>query len=131
MCIRDRKRIDVSFNTNNARIEVVGDKVALKQVFINLIQNAIEATGDGGKIIVTTEDLGEKVQVKVWNAGPTIPVEIREKIFLPFFTTKTQGTGLGLAICKKIVEDRHKGRIWVEDVEDGALFVFELPKKPG
>lgn len=125
------KRIDVSFNTNNARIEVVGDKVALKQVFINLIQNAIEATGDNGKIIVTTEDLGEKVRVKVWNAGPTIPLEIREKIFLPFFTTKTQGTGLGLAICKKIVEDRHKGRIWVEDVEKGALFVFELPKKPG
>ena len=55
-----------------------------------------------------------------------------EKIFTPFFTTKTHGTGLGLPICKKIVEDEHNGRLWVESsAEKGTSFIFEIPVEKG
>lgn len=70
-------------------------------------------------------------RVSVWNSGPPIPEELKEKIFSPFFTTKTQGTGLGLPICRKIVEDEHGGKIWVENTEGGVMFIFEIPKTPG
>jgi signal transduction histidine kinase len=52
-------------------------------------------------------------------------------MFTPFFTTKTHGTGLGLAICKKIIEEEHSGKIWVETTEKGNAFIFELPLKNG
>jgi len=123
--------IDFYFETDNEDLRVKVDRSRIKQVLINLVQNAMEATGENGKIKIKSEDVYDSARVSVWNSGSPIPEELKEKIFSPFFTTKTQGTGLGLSICRKIIEDEHEGKIWVENTEKGVTFIFEIPKTPG
>jgi len=125
----NKKNIKFQFDTRRENITVFADRIRIKQVLINLIQNAIDATSENGNIRIKTEDMFERVRVSVWNSGSSIPKHIQDKIFQPFFTTKIQGTGLGLSICKKIVEDEHNGSIWVESDEEGTSFIFEIPKK--
>ncbi len=94
----------------------LGDGQKLRQVFANVLQNALEAFGaraDGGRVEVSLHAEGERVVVEVSDTGAGIRPEDREKIFLPFFTTKPSGTGLGMSIVKKIV-DLHAGDITVE-----------------
>jgi signal transduction histidine kinase len=116
---------------------VEGDPEQLKQVLINLVQNAIQALGTApGTIRVRTRgpdrfaDLragGEFVEIDVADDGPGIPPEQQPNIFVPFFTTKQKGTGLGLAICQRIVKN-HGGSISVQSrVGDGSTFVVRLP----
>lgn len=109
---------------------VSGDAFRLSEVFANLIQNALQATPPDGQVEV---QIGPSawggVRVAVRNTGSGIPAELRERIFQPFFTTKSKGTGLGLAIARQIV-DAHRGRI--EVTSDGAsetTFVVELPAR--
>jgi len=106
------------------------DRSRIKQVVINLIQNAIEACDVSGFIEVEVGIEGNSAFFKVWNDGEPIPKDTIDKIFMPFFTTKTYGTGLGLPICKKIVEDEHGGRILVESNEDGTTFTVIIPVNP-
>jgi two-component system sensor histidine kinase AtoS len=104
---------------------VNGDPVLLNQVFTNLIQNALEASRDGEVAVRVLMDDGT-VQVTVTNEVP-IPLELQERIFQPFFTTKPRGTGLGLAIARQVVEAHH-GAIRVEsDGRTATSFVVELP----
>jgi len=103
----------------------------LNQVFMNLLQNAIEAVPTGaGTIEVRTRIEGDDGVIEVLDNGPGVPEELRGRIFDPFFTTKEVGggTGLGLSLSYRVVE-RHAGRIEVEDVPDGpgALFRVVLP----
>jgi len=116
---------------------VEGDPEQLKQVLINLVQNAIQALGNApGTIRVRTRgperfaDLrasGEFVEIDVTDDGPGIPPEQQPNIFVPFFTTKQKGTGLGLAICQRLVKS-HGGSISVQSkVGDGSTFVVRLP----
>ncbi len=111
--------------------EIEVDRNRIKRVLINLIQNAIEATQQNGKIIIKTQRDNDKVIVSIFNTGEPISEDVMRGIFIPFYTTKTYGTGLGLPICKKIIEDEHGGRIWVEPKPDGTQFSFELPIKRG
>lgn len=111
--------------------EIEADRNRIKRVLINLIQNAIEATQQNGKIIIKTQRDNDKVIVSIFNTGEPISEDVMRGIFIPFYTTKTYGTGLGLPICKKIIEDEHGGRIWVEPKPDGTQFSFELPIKRG
>ncbi|MBI5167678.1 MAG: PAS domain S-box protein [candidate division NC10 bacterium] len=103
--------------------KITCDRNQLQQVFVNLIQNAIQAIENHGRIeIFTTKSPeGDGVIVGVKDNGKGIPAEALSKVFEPFYTTKEKGTGLGLSICYGIVE-RHKGKIWVESLcqgEDG------------
>jgi len=125
----NRKNIKFQLDTRRENITVFADRIRIKQVLINLLQNAIDATPENGNIKIKTEDMFERVRVSVWNSGSSIPKHMQDKIFQPFFTTKIQGTGLGLPICKKIIEDEHEGSIWVESDEEGTSFIFEIPKK--
>ena len=126
------KKVDFSMISAKDEVEIFADRSRIKQVLINLIQNALDAVPEGGKIRVTVEDLEDRVRVEVWNNGDPIPPDIKEKIFTPFFTTKVHGTGLGLPISKKIIEDEHNGKIWVESSEErGTAFIFEIPKEKG
>lgn len=109
--------------------QVVADRNRIKRVLINLVQNAIEATPQNGKIVVKTQHDNDKIIVSVFNTGEPISEDVMRRIFIPFYTTKTYGTGLGLPICKKIIEDEHGGRIWAEPKPDGTQFSFELPVK--
>ncbi len=101
----------------------------LQQVFFSLLNNAIEAIGENGKITLETIDLRNKIVIKVSDTGPGIPPDHLRKIFTPFFTTKSEqgGTGLGLFISKKIIEE-NGGEIHVtSDQGKGTTFTITLP----
>jgi PAS domain S-box-containing protein len=107
---------------------VWGDAFRLSEVFANLIRNAFEATPADGVVEIRIEpgDPG-RVRVSIRNTGVGIPLPIRERIFQPFFTTKSRGTGLGLAIARQIV-DGHRGTISVtSDGVSEVTFVVDLP----
>lgn len=111
--------------------EIKCDPEQLKEVFVNLVENACQAMGRGGQITITedvAETEGEKTCViHVRDNGPGMSEKIVEKIFNPFFTTKDEGTGLGLSIVERIIEN-HNGKIRVESREgEGACFVITLP----
>jgi signal transduction histidine kinase/ligand-binding sensor domain-containing protein len=102
----------------------------LGQVFLNLLQNAVDAVGDEGTIRVRTYCAGDEICVEVADTGPGIAASVRDRIFEPFVTTKDvgKGTGLGLAICRQIVVEHHAGSITVEAPPlGGAAFVVRLP----
>jgi two-component system nitrogen regulation sensor histidine kinase NtrY len=105
------------------------DSDQMKRVLINLVDNAIEATGKQGTVTISTEfDRGQgRVRLGVADDGPGIDPADRDKLFVPHFSTKKRGSGLGLAIVSRIVQD-HYGAIRVEDnTPKGARFVVELP----
>ncbi len=105
------------------------DEEKIKQLLLNLLRNAREAAGSQGKVITgyRANPLTNELKIFVRDFGPGVPEEVRDKIFNPFFTTKTRGTGLGLAIAKKIAE-MHRGRIEYTSPEDGgSLFTVTLP----
>jgi signal transduction histidine kinase len=107
---------------------VWGDAFRLSEVFTNLIQNALEATPGSGVVDVRIEPDGdERVRVSVRNTGAGIPAELRERIFQPFFTTKSRGTGLGLAIARQIVDAHHGSLAVTSDGVSEATFVVDLP----
>lgn len=110
---------------------VYADHKQMQQVFLNIILNAFQAMPGGGTLTIKTDRVflfgQEFVRIDVANSGPTIPPQILEKIFTPFFTTKAQGTGLGLPICCKLIQ-MHNGEIKViSDAEHGTVFTVELP----
>lgn len=105
------------------------DKEQLKQVFLNLSKNAIEAMSKGGTLTIreTIEpDRPAYLAITVQDTGPGIPEDVMERIFDPFFTTKPNGTGLGLSICQKIVHDMG-GQLEVANSQSGASFIVWLP----
>jgi len=108
--------------------KVVADRELLKQVFINLCKNGIEAMVEGGTLtIIERVDYREKkVLVEIQDAGPGIPAFLIDKIFDPFFTTKDNGTGLGLSVCQRIIHDIG-GNIRVSSKGYGTTFTVSLP----
>lgn len=108
------------------------DPTQVKQLFLNLLLNAVEAMTPGGQLsvaIVRLQRQGQSwIQVAVTDTGSGIPDAIRSKIFEPFFTTKPRGSGLGLAICHSIA-DAHKGTITVEKASEGSgtTILVEFP----
>ncbi len=89
---------------------VMADAELLKIVCLNLLVNAAHAMQGQGVIVVSVTAQGGSCQITVQDSGPGIPPEVREKVFVPFFTTKSRGTGLGLATAKRIIE-AHSGTI--------------------
>ena len=109
--------------------EVEVDPDQMKMVFVNLINNAIDALDGRGRLDVTSryDKSRNTVVVEFADDGPGIPAEVKEKLFIPYFSTKKKGTGLGLAIVHRIVSD-HNGTISVADNHpQGARFTIELP----
>ncbi len=104
------------------------DEGAMKEVFFNLIHNAIQAMPAGGKISIDAHYLhnNHAIQVTIADTGPGIPQESSQKIFEPFYTTKQTGTGLGLSIVKKKLEDMD-ATINVESNGNGASFIINFP----
>jgi signal transduction histidine kinase len=107
---------------------VRGDADRLMQVWLNLLTNAIQAIGVKGVLEVALTGDAETVSVSIADSGPGIPDEIRDKIFLPFFTTKPrgEGTGLGLDICRKIL-DASGGTITFQSEPGRTVFTVSLP----
>ena len=106
---------------------ISADDKQLEQVFRNIILNALQAMPSGGTLVLRSEGGENGVEVTVSDTGVGIPEEQQDRIFIPFFTTKTKGTGLGLAIVQKIV-DNHGGRISARSVVgEGTTFEVFLP----
>jgi signal transduction histidine kinase len=103
-------------------IELPVEPGRMERVFLNLINNAIEAMPDGGTIDISAERGDHSVLVRVDDTGPGIPESVRERLFQPFVTSGKNGLGLGLALSRQTVLD-HGGELWVEErgVEDGSL----------
>lgn len=108
--------------------KMIGDPNQLKQVFVNIINNAIHAMPEGGKLHIITSSLNDTISVVFNDTGEGIPGDVLPRIFEPFFTTKREkGTGLGLSISYRIIQD-HGGRIDVESEEGkGTTFTIRLP----
>jgi signal transduction histidine kinase len=107
-------------------IRADGEK--LRQVFLNIVMNALQATPPGGRVdISTTGHQTELFEIRFRDSGPGIDSETLKRIFEPFFTTKPGGTGLGLAITKKIIES-HGGTLLMEsEVGHGTIVTVRLP----
>jgi PAS domain S-box-containing protein len=126
------KDITVQSQMAPAIPQLMLDKGQIQQALINLILNAVEATGEGGMISVKTDWLAEQRSacVEVADTGSGIEKEHLDKIFEPFFTTKESGTGLGLSLTLGIVE-QHGGKITVDSrIGQGTRFVIHLPENP-
>jgi PAS domain S-box-containing protein len=105
-----------------------GDVDRLRQVFVNLIVNALQALEGQGRLEVSSRFEADEFQVRIVDDGPGIPADIRGQIFHPFFTTKSDGTGLGLSVSYGIVE-AHGGNIAVEsEPGQGSCFTVSLPR---
>lgn len=101
----------------------------LNQVWTNLIDNALDAAGQGGEITLRTRSSGDWIEVEIEDNGPGIPPEIQGRIFDPFFTTKPpgSGTGLGLDISYNIVVHKHKGKLSFDSQPGKTSFKVLLP----
>jgi signal transduction histidine kinase len=126
----------------DGQLSVLGDATELRQLFLNLFLNSLQAMPSGGRLSVeaVARDMPDearagskpsafdsRVEVRVTDSGCGIPAENIEKVFDPFFTTKRDGTGLGLSICHRIVE-RHEGEIGIESgVGEGTTVTVRLP----
>jgi PAS domain S-box-containing protein len=112
---------------------ILGDRIQLQQVILNLIINAIEAMSGGGEnlrelLVGSEKDEPQGVLVAVRDSGPGLDPESLNHVFTAFYTTKPQGMGMGLAISRSIIE-AHGGRLWATANEGrGAVFQFTLPR---
>jgi signal transduction histidine kinase len=112
-------------------LPIIGDRIQLQQVILNLVVNAIDAMADTPreirKISVHTSRADDFAELTVSDSGPGIPADRLKEVFEPFFTSKAQGMGMGLSIGRTIVE-AHNGRIWAENQHGGgASFRVRLP----
>jgi two-component system sensor histidine kinase HydH len=105
------------------------DPSQIKQVLVNLVKNAVEATEDEGEIVLSSGTRDGQVWFAVQDTGKGMSKDVLEKIFHPFYTTKDKGTGLGLAVINKIITDHH-GTITVDTMAGaGSTFTVRLPQK--
>jgi signal transduction histidine kinase len=125
----ERNGITVEAQFAPGELVIDGDRFALGRVYRNLITNAIQATGPGGRVTVATARVGNHVEITVTDTGSGIPADRLSAIFDDFVTTKRRGLGLGLAISKRIVEQLD-GTIAVEsEVGRGTAFTLRFPAR--
>ena len=129
--VTQRNGVSVQTRLADGLLPVLGDRVQLQQVLLNLILNAAEAMGavDVGarELVISTEQDHADALVAVRDSGPGIDPAHLDRVFDAFYTTKSSGTGMGLSICRSII-DAHGGKLWAEANEPrGAVFQFTLP----
>lgn len=121
--------VDFSFVQDDRLPQLAIDHDQIKRVIINILENAVAAMGQNGKVILTSMYDSELkiVALSIADDGPGIAAEVKQRLFEPYFSTKKTGTGLGLAIVSSIIAD-HGGFVRVRDNKPhGAVFVIELP----
>ncbi len=128
LCLPESKTMGVTLLKDQIDGTVLAEPTILKRILLNLIQNAMQATADDKNptVRLSARQHKDTVAIEIWNCGPVIPDEVREKMFQPFFTTKQKGTGLGLAFVKEALVD-YGGKIEVERRDNGTMFCVFLP----
>lgn len=130
-----KKELQIEINLAKELPPVTIDKEQIKQVFLNILLNAIQATPEKGKISIQTRKqsqnkLDEFIQIEITDTGTGIPPQDLDKIFTPFFTTRHKGSGLGLPISHQIIQE-HEGTITVQsDQHKGTIFTISIPVNP-
>ena len=124
------KGVTIELNLSSQRLTEEMDSDRFSQCLLNLYLNALQAMENGGRLTIESSITEENlIKIEIKDTGPGIHTEDLDKIFDPYFTTKTQGTGLGLAIVHKIIE-AHKGKIKVRSVSgQGTAFTIIIPVK--
>ena len=130
-----RRRMTLEIRPAMTAATMVGDRVQIQQVLINLVLNAMDAMADMPEdrraVVVSLETLAGRIAMTVRDQGNGIAPEHLPQLFESFFSTKLTGMGLGLSIARSVCE-AHGGRIWAENAEgQGALFHVELPAAGG
>jgi len=125
----DQKNIDIEIILKDPDLSLDADTNLVEQVLINLVVNAIEAVKerpDPRIVLSANQALNNKVILKVADNGTGMSMELLDKIFIPFFSTKKSGSGIGLSLCKQIMM-LHKGNIQVQSVEgEGTAFLLSF-----
>jgi len=123
---RSSKQISFSFKTDEKEIKTKLNKELFGWVIENLIKNAIDAMQGKGKLQLEISQTQKKVKIIVSDTGKGMPKKLFKQIFKPGFTTKKRGWGLGLSLSKRIIEDYHKGKIFVKKSELGKGTTFQI-----
>ena len=122
-----RPGITVAVGLDPAIGSIRADPDQLRRALQNLLLNAIDAMPSGGTLTVSTRRADGSARIDVSDTGDGLTDEERQRLFTPYYTTKTHGTGLGLAIVQSVVAD-HNGKIWVDSERgNGTTFHIELP----
>ena len=126
-----KHRVAVQTDLSPQLPQVIGDRIQLQQVLLNLITNAIDsmANEDISRVLSIKSEVQDDggVMISVADSGSGIASQDVDRIFNPLFTTKSDGMGMGLSICRSIIE-AHDGRLWVaENMPRGAIFQFVVP----
>jgi signal transduction histidine kinase len=120
-------QVDFSAPSEPNYAMIRGDSDLLKQAVLNLVTNAIDAMGNGGRLQVRVDKSGDKLTLEVSDTGSGIPPELRDKVFQLYFTTKTGGSGIGLAMTYRAVQ-LHNGTIgFKSEAGSGTTFRLEFP----
>jgi signal transduction histidine kinase len=129
-----KSRVDLHFEPDSGLPPVMGNRVQLQQVIMNLLRNVSDAMtsvdGRPRELVIRTErDEGDGVRLSVRDAGVGFDPEIANKLFETFYTTKNDGMGVGLSVSRSIIE-RHDGRLWATRNDGpGATFSFSIPRR--
>ncbi|MGC6456653.1 MAG: two-component system sensor histidine kinase NtrB [Coraliomargaritaceae bacterium] len=124
--LTDRK-LDVGVEVAEALPSILGDRGQLKQVFFNVIKNAMEAMGAGGRLRVVASSDNDYVYTKFFDTGSGIGEADLSRVFQPYFTTKSTGHGLGMMIVNRIMQE-HGGQVGIESREgEGTVITLQFP----
>ncbi len=121
-----RRDANLEIELDPSPVEISGDPAGLTQVVFNLVGNAFEAAGRGGKVKVRTYQRHHRAFLEVADNGPGIPEDLREKVFAPFFSTRATGAGLGLAISRRVALD-HGGTLTCRSQPGDTRFILQIP----
>ncbi|KKH91832.1 histidine kinase [Methanosarcina sp. 1.H.T.1A.1] len=134
--ISAEKNISIEYNIEQGLKTTIADRVKLKQILYNILNNAIKFSSEGGKVNITAELKEDMIEISVKDDGIGINEDDYERVFQPFvqidesISKKYEGVGLGLALVKKFVE-LHGGKVWVKaSPGKGSTFTFRIPKRP-
>jgi len=118
---------DIELELENT-LEIFIDEKEIRQCILNLVNNGLDSMPNGGKVTISTKNVGDQVIMTVRDKGQGMTAEVKAKLWTPFFTTKDHGTGLGLPVCYQIAQ-RHEATIEVETSPEGTAFHFIFSHK--
>ena len=120
------QKVELKLLEPDRPLSIEADGEQLLQLLLNLCMNALDSMPDGGSLIVESRPVDDTVRLSVRDTGPGIDPHMLHRLFQPFVTSKETGVGIGLVICQRIAE-AHRGKLWGENLVDGACFTLELP----
>jgi two-component system nitrogen regulation sensor histidine kinase NtrY len=121
------ENVEIKLDVADTGLIINADNEELRRAFINILRNSIQAMNERGVITISAKVVDKNVRVEISDDGPGIPEEIKDRIFEPNFSTKTDGMGLGLAIVKKTIDDLNGKIIFSSEKGKGTTFIVQIP----